>query len=170
MSSHRPSNVDDPAHFEEITRFFNYAISELGKSIVFPIHPRTQALVNGNPQLSKLLNRPEIYTILAVSFIEMIALEKYADLVVTDSGGVQKEAYFMEKPCLIMLDETPWTKLVESGNSRLLGHHYDKLCAGAVHYLTNPLHTFPNYYGDGNTAGFIYQEIISDLCHDIRQS
>lgn len=163
VTAHRPSNVDDPEHLKNILSFFDYAINELGKEIVFPVHPRTRKLISENPDLSDFINKKGVHYIPPVSFIEMIGLEKYADLIVTDSGGVQKEAYFMEKPCLIMLEETPWVELIESKNALLVGNDYNLLCEGAKFFLENTPTHFENIYGDGKSAHFICQKIIDNI-------
>lgn len=163
VTAHRPSNVDDHENFKSILSFFHYAVETLGKEIVFPIHPRTRKLIDQNAELSEMINRPGIHCIPPASFIEMIGLEKYADLVITDSGGVQKEAFFMKKPCLIMLEETPWVELVDSGNAKLVGSNYDLLCDGAKYYLENPPQTFESIYGDGKSASFICEKIIENI-------
>jgi len=163
VTAHRPSNVDTVNDFKEIVRFFHYSIDELHKEIVFPIHPRTQNLIDHNPELSELMSKKGIHCTPPVSFIEMIALEKYSDMVITDSGGVQKEAFFMGKPCLIMLNETPWVELVESKNAKLVGNNYNLLCQGAKEFLENKPVDFPNLYGDGKSAEFICEKIIQTL-------
>lgn len=160
VTAHRPSNVDQPESLENILNFFHFAIDKQHKSIIFPMHPRTKSIIDSNEKLSILLNKPGIFVIPPVSFIEMIALEKNADIVVTDSGGVQKEAYFMEKPCLIMLEETPWVELIASNNARLVGNDYILLCEGALHYLNQKPTEFEKLYGDGKSANFICEKII----------
>ena len=160
VTAHRPSNVDQPESLENILNFFHFAIDKQHKSIIFPMHPRTKSIIDANEKLSILLNKPGIFVIPPVSFIEMIALEKNADIVVTDSGGVQKEAYFMEKPCLIMLEETPWVELIASNNARLVGNDYNLLCEGASHYLYQKPTEFEKLYGDGKSANFICEKII----------
>ncbi len=163
VTAHRPANVDHPETFENILQFIHYAINDLNKEVIFPIHPRTQKIINGNSKLKSLIEKEGLHCIPAVSFIEMIGLQKNTDLVVTDSGGVQKEAYFMEKPCLIMLDETSWVELLESGNAKLVGNNYDLLCEGAQFYLENKPERFERIYGDGNSARFICETIIRNF-------
>lgn len=163
VTAHRPSNVDEPENFKSILEFFHYAIEKLGKEIIFPVHPRTRKLIAQNRMISKMIDKEGLHLIPPVSFIDMIGLEKNADLVVTDSGGVQKEAFFMKKPCLIMLEETPWVELVASKNARLVGNDYGLLCRGAQEYLENkPLH-FEELYGDGKSAHFICRKIIENI-------
>ena len=106
---HRPSNVDQEGTLESILKALNEISSAHNKVIVLPLHPRTKKNIEDNSRLKELISNEKIIIIPPVSFLEMIELEGNSDLVITDSGGVQKEAYFMNKPCLIMLSETPWT-------------------------------------------------------------
>lgn len=163
ITAHRPSNVDDFENFKAILSFFHYAIDSLGKEIIFPVHPRTRKLIDQNQELSRMIDREGLYCIPPVSFIEMIGLEKNADIIVTDSGGVQKEAFFMKKPCLIMLEETPWIELVESKNAKLVGSNFDLLCQGATYFLENKPQYFESIYGDGKSAHFICKKIIENI-------
>lgn len=158
---HRPSNVDQNATLESILKALNQVTEDHGKTIVLPLHPRTKNRLDSEPELKALLNNDRLRIIPPVSFLEMIELEAHSDLVITDSGGVQKEAYFLEKPCLIMLDETPWIELLESGNAVLTGSDYNKIVDGANKFLKDgKLNEFVNMYGDGKASEFICQEII----------
>ena len=163
ITAHRPSNVDITENFKNILSFCHYAINILNKKIVFPIHPRTKKLLENNKELLRMTNIEGLYTIPPVSFIEMIGLQKFSDLIITDSGGVQKEAFIMEKPCLIMLEETPWVELVESKNAMIVGSNYELLCKGAEYYLNNTPKTFDSIYGNGQSCNFICQKIIENI-------
>ncbi|HYG52909.1 MAG TPA: UDP-N-acetylglucosamine 2-epimerase (non-hydrolyzing) [Flavobacteriales bacterium] len=158
---HRPNNVDEHAALENILKAFVKIIQTNNTSIVLPLHPRTRNIIENNDKLKTLMNVTGLYTIPPVSFLDITQLEKNASLIITDSGGVQKEAYFMKKPCLIMLEETPWTELVETGTAKLVGSSYDLLCEGARYFLQNaPDMQFPPLYGDGKAAEFICERII----------
>ncbi len=159
---HRPSNVDSPETLESILKAFVAIGQKHNRNIILPLHPRTRQKYSGIPGLQELISNSRVYITEPVSFLDMIVLEKDADLVITDSGGVQKEAYFVKKPCLIMLDETPWPELVESGNALLTGSDYARICAGADHFLNgNNKLNFPLLYGDGKASEFICKEIIN---------
>ena len=159
---HRPSNVDQIETIESILNALNDITLKHDKSIVLPLHPRTKKIIEEVPALNKLTQSDKIHIIPPVSFLEMIDLERGSDLVVTDSGGVQKEAYFMETPCLIMLSETPWTELLDSGNALLVDNDYEKITKGATHFLENNTELiFPSLYGDGKASEFICQEIVN---------
>ncbi|MCA9485740.1 MAG: UDP-N-acetylglucosamine 2-epimerase, partial [Nanoarchaeota archaeon] len=86
-----------------------------------------------------------------VSFLEMILLENHCKMIVTDSGGVQKEAFFLHKPCIVLREETEWVELVENGNAILTGPDELKI-ADAFEKLLDGNFTYPNYYGDGRAS------------------
>lgn len=164
---HRPSNVDRAETLENILKALISIGDKYHRTIILPLHPRTKQKVSEIPNLKEMLRNERIHITEPVSFLDMIVLEKDADLVITDSGGVQKEAYFVEKPCLIMLDETPWPELVESKNALLVGSDYDRICNGAEYYLgSNKELQFPLLYGDGKASEFICREIINAFAHD----
>lgn len=159
---HRPSNVDQIETLERILEALSKITLTHNKSIVLPLHPRTKKNIESQEHLKMLIANDKVKVIEPVSFLEMIELEKKASLIITDSGGVQKEAYFMKKPCLIMLSETPWVELVESGNALLVSNSYDKIIEGAAHFFSkkNEL-IFPPLYGDGKASEFICQSILN---------
>jgi UDP-GlcNAc3NAcA epimerase len=111
---HRAENTDDPERLGTILE----ALVRLHKEIpvVFPVHPRTQKRARAFG-LEKYLK--QVLAVEPVGFLDMIMLEKYAHLILTDSGGVQKEAYFYRVPCVIVREETEWIELVEIGWNRL---------------------------------------------------
>ncbi len=89
-----------------------------GQTLVLPLHPRTSKLLKTNLQeetYQEIVNHENIKLIPPVSFLAMIALEKQSTMIITDSGGVQKEAYFFQKPCIIMRPETEWKEIVAVG-------------------------------------------------------
>ena len=161
---HRPSNVDQHETLESILSAFRTVVENKQVSIILPLHPRTKEIIEKNDKLQGIMDHDKIFVIPAVSFLEMILLEKHASLVITDSGGVQKEAYFMKKPCLIMLEETPWTELVETGNAILVGSDFNKIVNGARYFLENTaILKYPELYGDGKSAEFICKKLITHL-------
>ncbi len=111
VTIHRAENTDDPSRIGEIVS----AMCELGESreVVFPLHPRTKASLQANGILEKLSSN--VLVINPVGYLDMVMLEKHASLVVTDSGGVQKEAFFQKVPCVTLRAETEWGELVSSG-------------------------------------------------------
>lgn len=107
MTLHRPYNVDKP---EKLIKIFN-KLSYLNHKIVFPIHPRTRKIANDNR-----INIPKnIFIIDPVSYLDFITLESNANKIITDSGGIQKEAYILKKPCITLRPETEWIETVRDG-------------------------------------------------------
>ncbi|HHG85307.1 MAG TPA: UDP-N-acetylglucosamine 2-epimerase (non-hydrolyzing), partial [Bacteroidetes bacterium] len=119
---HRNTNTDVP---EKLTAIFEALLNlteEQNQTIVLPLHPRTKKVLDTNlsPDVRKRLRLSErLKLIMPVSFLEMTALEGACKMVITDSGGVQKEAFFLEKPCIVLRPETEWVELVETGTAVL---------------------------------------------------
>lgn len=96
-------------------------------------------------------------------FIDIISLEKNARLIITDSGGLQKEAFFFEKPCLILRPQTEWVEIVENGNAILVDASKKRILEGFDCLIEKSDFTYPQLYGNGQAAQFICEKIISDL-------
>jgi UDP-GlcNAc3NAcA epimerase len=163
---HRGSNTDDKTNLSSIFKAFLKVIETHNLPIVLPLHPRTKK------QMNELLDealKHEIQTetrlkiISPVGFIDMIALEKNARLIATDSGGVQKEAYFFEKPAVILRPHTEWIELVDNGCATLVGADESKIISAISTFLENKMEQFPSLFGDGKAAEFILDKI-NKLC------
>ena len=105
--------------------------------IVLPLHPRTKAKIEQleNQDLVKnISNNSNILILPPAGFKDIITLEKNTRLIITDSGGLQKEAYFFKKPCVILREQTEWVEIVENGNAILTGSDYNKI-NNALKYL-----------------------------------
>ena len=157
---HRNSNTDDN---ERLTSIFK-AIQEISKNekIILPLHPRTKKMMPitlGEYFSDEIFNNPNIIIIDPVSFLDMIYLEMNSKLIVTDSGGVQKEAYFLNKPCVILRPQTEWVEIVESGNARIVDADIDRILSSVNDYLKNPPLNYPSYFGDGNASKYICEKI-----------
>lgn len=165
---HRNNNTDDP---ERLTALFSalHTISENNqKDIVLPLHPRTAKLldVNLNPDLLTRIKSSTRFKIIGpVSFLEMIALEKNCQIVMTDSGGVQKEAFYFEKPCVILRPETEWVELVDCGTAIIADANEDKIISAYTSLTAKTDLQFPRLYGDGKASEFICKEILEHLNH-----
>jgi UDP-GlcNAc3NAcA epimerase len=146
---HRAENTDDG---ERLRAIFE-GLASSGKLVVLPLHPRTRAKIE-DFDLSLPSN---ILAIPPVGYLEMIWLEMNCAAVATDSGGMQKEAYFFGKPCVTLRDETEWSELVEAGCNRLVGADRELIAAS----LQNPMPPADALmlYGDGTTA----ERIVSTL-------
>ena len=143
LTIHRAENTDDPARLSSIVN----AINNLQDfSFIFPVHPRTRKIL----EQQNLVLAPHVRMIEPVGYLEMIAYESACLAVLTDSGGVQKEAFFFKKPCITMRDSTEWVELVETGWNTLTGADTEKITK-AVSNLHIP-DEYPTLYGDGNCA------------------
>ena len=163
---HRDSNTDDAKNLNSIFRaLLSIQLSSLW-SIILPLHPRTRKKMDEllDPELRIMLeSNASIKLIPPAGFIDIIALEKNAQLIITDSGGLQKEAFFFQKPCVILRDQTEWIEIVENGNAVLAGADEEKISNAFATLSTRNDFTFPSFYGDANAAEFICSKIISDL-------
>ena len=158
---HRDTNTDYP---ERLSAIFK-SIIKLSEEcqVVLPLHPRTAKLLKTNldETLQKqIFSCQNIKLIPPVSFLEMIALERHALLVMTDSGGVQKEAYFFKKPCIILRPETEWVEIVETGNAVLADADEGRIMQAWQHFKDNPPTMFPEIFGDGHAAEFMLEKML----------
>jgi len=163
---HRNNNTDDPVRLNSIFQALIDIADQNQQTIVLPLHPRTKKMMEVNLDkalMSKVENSDLIRVIPPVSFLDVIALEKNATMVVTDSGGVQKEAFFFEKPCLILRSETEWVEIVDNGNAIVVDADYDKIMSGHKELLSRTDLTYPPLYGDGKAAEFICNEILNHI-------
>ncbi|HQE60055.1 MAG TPA: UDP-N-acetylglucosamine 2-epimerase (non-hydrolyzing) [Spirochaetota bacterium] len=148
---HRAENTDDPQRLKNIVDGIN-ACSSI--NFIFPIHPRTRKIIE---KFSLTFGGHVILTE-PVGYFEMLVLEENASAVLTDSGGVQKEAFFFGKPCITMRDSTEWVELVECGWNTLTGADTSKI-ASAIMNVKKP-DSRPLLYGDGRCAEKIIANII----------
>lgn len=111
ITIHRAENTDIEENLKKITKI----LSGLDKKAVFPVHPRTKKSLSEFNLLGKLESKRDLLLIDPVSYLDMLVLEKNARCVLTDSGGVQKEAFFLKAPCLTLREETEWVETVENG-------------------------------------------------------
>lgn len=151
---HRAENTNDLSRLRSLVESLN----EIQKSeaVVIPLHPRTKAILEANDIKAE-------FTILEpVGYLEMIYLLQHCSIVVSDSGGVQKEAYFFEKPCLVTRDETEWVELIEHGSNYLVGVDKGKILMAYQDAKSKEIDYSVPFYGNGLCA----EEIISYLLKD----
>jgi UDP-GlcNAc3NAcA epimerase len=160
---HRDHNTDNPLRLQDIFEALLEIALEKKIKVVLPLHPRTKKKMETLP--SELNERVKANTniqiIQPVSFLEMIALEKNAQLIITDSGGVQKEAYYFHKPCIILRPETEWVEIIEAGTGILVNASKEKI-KEAVNSLLYQTFEFPSIYGVGHAAEFICQKLLDN--------
>lgn len=149
-TAHRPGNVDDPDRLGLVVDVLTKAAE--AAPVVFPVHPRTRARLEEIGALDGLSERG-ISAVEPLGYLDMTRLVRAARAVITDSGGVQKEAFLASVPCLTMRDETEWVETVEAGWNRLIGLKADAV-AGALAELPAPGETSPaaEIYGAGQAG------------------
>lgn len=149
---HRAENTDNPSRLEGIINSF----AQIDGQIVLPLHPRTKKFL-----LDRKITIPgNVEVIEPVGYLEMILLEKGAELILTDSGGVQKEAYLWRVPCVTLRDETEWVETVHTGWNTLTGAKTEAIVAAVARYRQNSLPPYQeNLYGNGRAS----EEIVTAI-------
>lgn len=147
---HRAENTDDISRLTEILKGLS-AISR-HMPVVLPLHPRTRKIINQHGLQTYL---DQLLVVEPLAFLDMVALEQSAALILTDSGGVQKEAFFYGVPCITMRDETEWVETVDMGCNTLVGASAEKISQAAKGCKFNAIENQQKPYGDGNAAKHI---------------
>lgn len=152
---HRAENTDDPVRLAGIFA----ALEALPRPVVLPVHPRTRK------KLAELGMAPggAVKLVDPVGYLEMVALERAARVVLTDSGGMQKEALFHRTPCVTLRDETEWVETVEVGWNVLVGADPDRIRDAVEHFESVTLPEPPALYGSGNAGELIAHLVSSHL-------
>lgn len=143
---HRPQNTD----YEDVLGQIVEAFIESGEKIIFPVHPRTRGFLIKFNLMEKITANGGVELIEPVGYLDMIQLEKNAKKIVTDSGGVQKEAYFYKIPCITMRPETEWVETVEDGWNKLVGSDKKRILNAILSF--SPDHAQGSHYGDGRAS------------------
>lgn len=159
---HRDYNTDNDEALIGILQSFNTISTENDVEIVFPVHPRTLKKIGtmtGNEHVAAFLANKRVRKIEPVSFLDMILLEKNASMIMTDSGGVQKEAYFFSKPCIILRPETEWVEVLETGRAILAGASHKEIVKAYRRLAGMDRGEFPPIFGNGDCAERICREL-----------
>lgn len=149
---HRQENTDDHNRLQNIIEAFN----ELSKEyrVILPVHPRTQKIVE------KLDIQIKFETIDPVGYFDMIQLIKHSEFIITDSGGLQKEAFFFKKYCITTRDETEWVELVENGFNTVVRANKEKILKEAENIKKREGDFNMNLYGKGKASDNIIKELL----------
>ncbi len=156
---HRAENTDSFERLSLIVAVLR-EVSEIFP-VVLPLHPRTRDLLEKTGLLNGLVERVQLLE--PVGYLDMVQLEKYAALIITDSGGVQKEAFFHRVPCVTLRDETEWVELLEAGWNRLAPPNDQQTVLQAVHDALGSYGNPVSPYGKGDASQRIVQRLIEDL-------
>lgn len=154
---HRAENTDSPKDLEGIMT----GLSRIAQTIpvVFPLHPRTEKAIKTH--LPHIVFPENLRFIPPVGYFDMLSLQRGSKAILTDSGGIQKEAYWFAKPCITLRNETEWEELVEQGFNTLAGSCPEKIEAAYRQSQKDRIFEHKNLYGDGHAAKFILKTIIS---------
>jgi UDP-GlcNAc3NAcA epimerase len=150
---HRAENTNDPERLKSIVNGLN-AVRE---KIVLPLHPRTQKYL----QAYEIRLAEHIHVIDPLGYLDIVMLESAAKKIVTDSGGIQKEAFFLGVPCITLREETEWVETVENGWNVLVGADEQKIVGAIMGF--NPVEERSDYFGKGNAAAEIVAIIRNTL-------
>lgn len=156
---HRAENTDSPERLEAIVGAMDLIAQKM--PVVWPVHPRTRAILEKSGRLLKLSKA--VHLIDPVGYLDMVQLEKHAALIATDSGGVQKEAFFFQVPCITLRDETEWMELIDSGWNRLVSPVSSEAVAEAVLGTVGSRGRSISPYGMGNASQLIAAKLKQDL-------
>lgn len=147
VTIHRSGTTDDPAKLRQVIE----ALNQVDEQIIFPVHPRTRKALES---AGALFGR-RVRAIEPVGYFDMMVLEENARVIATDSGGVQREAYFLSVPCLTLRDETEWVETVQVGWNKLVGTQTKSIVEAWCNFTPDGEH--PPIFGDGNASQKIVQ-------------
>jgi len=155
---HRAENTDDSERLRSIFQALDEIAREL-MPVILPLHPRTRNALSSLP-LTPYPTTPQLRLIDPVSYLDMLSLEKNARLILTDSGGVQKEAFILRVPCVTLREETEWVETVEAGWNVLVGADEKRIVEAARHFSSQRPSDLPlNPYGDGHASERIIEVV-----------
>lgn len=158
VTAHRASNVDHPNNLCELLALFDAMHNEFEQEIVWPIHPRTQAKLKEHnidtPSYLKLLP--------PIGYMDFIQLQKHAQLILTDSGGIQEEACLLGVPCITLRENTERPESIEVGANVLVGRDAVKAVAASKQWLNAESFSWANPFGDGHVAETIFDVLLED--------
>lgn len=164
ITVHRAGNTDDKVRLNAIFEGLVDLAKENSKySFVLPIHPRTKAAIASQLSGEQRKNIEKYLKIIPpVSFLDMISLEKNCKMVITDSGGVQKEAFFFHKNSIILREETEWVEIVDCGKAALVNTDKELLKEKFEEFSSMVANNFPKIFGDGKAARFICEKLLEN--------
>lgn len=154
MTVHRADNTDNPENLKNIME----AVSESGIDIIFPVHPRTKKAMESY----NIVCGDNVHLIDPVGYLEMLSLSSNSDMIITDSGGLQKEAFLLGKSCITLRNTTEWKETVDAGASVLAGSDKD-IILKSIRNPPKPWDGKNGPYGDGNAASKIVNILADKL-------
>jgi UDP-GlcNAc3NAcA epimerase len=143
VTIHRAYNTD----YSDILNLIFSALEMANQTIIFPIHPRTEIAVKAD----KITIPDNVELIPPVGYLDMLTLEQNARIILTDSGGIQKEAYFLQIPCLTLRPETEWVETTSSGWNKLVRYDAASIAYEMTHFVRPEIDPIP-VFGDGDAS------------------
>lgn len=150
---HRAENTDDTERLKNIFEAFS-KIAE-NTPVVLPLHPRTKKIIEKNN-----IDTSKVQIVEPVGYLEIVYLLKNSKIVLTDSGGMQKEAFFFQSPCVTLRDETEWVELVEYGYNKIVGADTEKINSAYNEMINKELDFSKNLYGNGKASELIVKHLL----------
>lgn len=166
VTIHRNSNTDEPQRLNSLFSAIIHLAEENNIPAVIPIHPRTSKMMEQHlePELLKKVKSGNLVKLIPpASFLDMIVLEKNCRIVLTDSGGVQKEAFFFKRPCIVLRPESEWVEITQNGNNILADADEQRIISAFNRLINKKDFTYPPLFGDGKAAEFICAEILRHI-------
>lgn len=154
---HRAENTDDPVRLANILEAFGKLSNDI--KVILPLHPRTKSVIRKQKSFDQILKNIEFID--PVGYLDMIMLEKNAALIATDSGGVQKEAFFQSVPCVTLRDETEWVELVELGWNHICSPKSADVIVNTIRNAIGSKGRDEKPYGDGNASALIVKTLMT---------
>ena len=156
VTVHRQENTDNEKRLAGIFEAFS-RLAKPDRPFIIPLHPRTKKILKQFGAIKN--NNPHIHIVKPVSYLDMVMLETHSKMILTDSGGVQKEAYFARAPCITLRDETEWVELVEKGFNIIAGSNPEMICYAYREMIGKTVITNPEMYGSGQAGERIAQAL-----------
>ena len=157
VTVHRQENTDNEERLANIFSAFN-RLSTPGCPFILPLHPRTENALRASKTV--MYENPNLKIIPPVSYLDMVTLESKAKAILTDSGGVQKEAFFSQVPCITLRDETEWVELVDRGFNTIAGADPEEICRAFETMIEKKIPDDHDLYGGGQASEAIVKVII----------
>jgi len=163
---HRNTTTDNPKRLASLMESLLNLANTRKETVIFPLHPRTRKQlesIDNQALFYQIKNENNLILTEPLAYLDMLQLEQNAKLIITDSGGVQKEAFYFQKPCIIARPETEWEELVELKTAILCDVDKVKIEAAYLSFKANPPKNFLPIFGDGKASEFIATELVKFL-------
>ena len=159
MTIHRPNNTDDISALEKCIEM----LKQSPMPVVFAVHPRTEAVFKKAELWDQLCALENVHVTPPLGYLDLLGVLEKSAIIMTDSGGLQKEAYFAGKPCLVMFHATPWPQILEAGWQKL-SYGFDRMDVSEfVADITGyrPTGSRPEFFGDGKSAQYVVDHLVA---------